>query len=167
MDPVSNANRIAQILRQRLLERARGRPSAAATGAQAGRADPLRELARAEGTPDRLLKRALVQSILDEQFNADVVGEARFQQVIERVTDALAADPEAQRLLTRRVEDLKAEARRQAGAGVSGGPRPGRRRREQDSRDRYSGDKAGHSAPFGDIGRRGRAPVHPPRPDRP
>jgi hypothetical protein len=112
MDPVSNANRIAQILRQRLLERARGRPSTPAPGAQAGRADPLRELARAEGTPDRLLKRALVQSILNDQFSAEVVGEARFQQVIERVTDALAADPEAQRLLVRMVEDLKAEARR-------------------------------------------------------
>ena len=66
MDPVSNANRIAQILRQRLLERARGRPSTPAPGAQTGRVDPLRELARAEGTPDRLLKRALVQSILDD-----------------------------------------------------------------------------------------------------
>ncbi len=33
----------------------------------------------------------------------------RFQQVIERVIDALAADPEAQRLLARMVEDLKAE----------------------------------------------------------
>jgi len=86
---------------QRLLERARGRPAAGGSGASAGRADPLRELAQSEGLPERQLKRALVQSILDDQFGSDVTGEARFQQVIDRVTDALEADPQAGRLLTR------------------------------------------------------------------
>jgi hypothetical protein len=113
MDPISNTGRITQILRQRLLDNAKklgaGKSDA---GAGAARSDTLWALAQTEGLPNRQLKRALVQSILDEQFGPEVAGEARFQQVIDRVTDALEADPDTEKLLTRITSDLKAVAKR-------------------------------------------------------
>lgn len=75
------------------------------------RADPLRELACADGGPDRQPKRAMVQSILGDQFGAEVTRVAKFQQVVDRVTDALEVDAEPGRLLTRMTGELRTAAR--------------------------------------------------------
>lgn len=116
MDPVSQANRLAQVLRQRLLERAKaggaGKAQAGRSGAGQAAPDPLHELARSDDASEHQLHRALVQDILTDQFGAKAVNEAKFQQVVGRVTEALEQEPEAARLLARIAADVRAAARR-------------------------------------------------------
>lgn len=112
MDPVSNVDRLVLLLRQRLAER-----SASASGrgpATARRANPraaIRELAAVDGADERPLRRALIQKLISESLGERLVNEAQFQQVVDRVTSAIEADPEAAKLLQRVVRELKAEAR--------------------------------------------------------
>lgn len=114
MDPVSNANRIAMLLRQRLQER-----SNAATGqdgVRSGGGAPARARGKGavhnpdaiEALDDRKLKRALIEDILADQFGQALLNDAKFQQVIDRVTEALDADSACGALLARAVSDLRA-----------------------------------------------------------
>jgi hypothetical protein len=114
MDPVSNANRIAMMLRARLQERAKAqgagragrseRHGANGTGAKGA----VRSAEAIEGLDDRRLKRALVEDILTDQFGTTLVNDARFQQMIDQVTDAIEADPEGASIFLRVVKDLRA-----------------------------------------------------------
>jgi hypothetical protein len=113
MDPVSNVDRLVLLLRQRLSERAatqRGGAAASRRRPQAP-ADMVRELAAVEGLDDRRLRRALIQSLLADAFGKQVVNEAQFQQVVDRVTQTLEEDPAMARLLHRVVGDLRTAAR--------------------------------------------------------
>lgn len=114
MDPVSNANRIAMMLRARLQERAK---SAAAE--RSGRRDlpgtadaPKKGAVPGAGTigglDDRRLKRALVENILADQLGPSLINDARFQQVVDQVADAIEADSEGAALLARTIADLRA-----------------------------------------------------------
>ncbi|KSB91876.1 hypothetical protein AS593_07580 [Caulobacter vibrioides] len=98
MDPISNAERLALILRQRLLERARRQASSSATERTpqrpaASQTAPLEGLA----LPER--RRALISAVLLEQFGAEFANEARFHQVVARVCEALESDPQTVRLV--------------------------------------------------------------------
>jgi hypothetical protein len=116
MDPISNVDRLAMLLRQRLAERSKadarradGRRSAERPAA--GQPPAVEALASAEGVGERQLRRAVVENILADQLGQGLRNEARFQQVVERVTDALADDPGTARLLNRVVEDMRRGAR--------------------------------------------------------
>ena len=61
--------------------------------------------------PDPDLQRAFVQSLLTEQFDRRLINDARFQQVVDRVTDALGEDEGTSRLLGRMMDELRASAR--------------------------------------------------------
>lgn len=113
MDPISNVDRLVLLLRQRLSERsATNRGSAAASRRTSPPpADMVRELAAVEGMDERHLRRALIQNLLSDAFGKGVVNEAQFQQVVDRVTHAIEADPETARLLQRVVGDLRTAAR--------------------------------------------------------
>jgi hypothetical protein len=114
MDPVSNANRIAMLLRQRLQERSRG--AAAERGgrkAASGAGDTARKAglhgAGAVGAlDDRRLKRAVIENILADQFGIGLINDARFQQVVDQVTDTIEADGDGASLLAKAVVDLRA-----------------------------------------------------------
>jgi hypothetical protein len=109
---ISNVDRLVLLLRERLAQRtkvARG----ATRGASPVRASPaemIRELAAVEGMDERLLRRTLVQNLLLDSFGETVVYDAQFQQVVERVTQTIEADPKTAELLQRMVRELKAEA---------------------------------------------------------
>lgn len=117
MDPVSNANRIAMLLRARLQERSKANAAArpARSGpedaAQAARKGAVRGAEAIEGLDDRRLKRALIEDILKDQFGTALVNDARFQQVVDQVTDAIEADADGAAIFSRVVEDLRAGAR--------------------------------------------------------
>ena len=117
MEPISNVDRLILLLRQRLQERSK---SAAAAPGAARRAsgdaaktglDSIRALAGVDEIGDRQLGRALVQNILADQFGREVINDAQFQQVVDRVAETIQGDPGAAKLLAGIVQDLRASAR--------------------------------------------------------
>ena len=117
MEPISNVDRLVLLLRQRLQERSR-LTGAARTSARSGAQDPpavgfdnVQALAAVQGVDDRQLRRALIQNILADNLGPKLLNEARFQQVVDRVTETIEGDDGASRLLDRVVGELRAAAR--------------------------------------------------------
>jgi len=115
MDPICNVDRLGILLRQRLLERSkaaglkRGASTTRNETPLTGRA-AVQALAAVEGIDDRQLKRALIQNILSDQLGGELINEAQFQQVVDRVTNALESEQETARLLNRVVGELRSSA---------------------------------------------------------
>lgn len=113
MEPISNIDRVVLLLRQRLQERARlsGQKTARKDhDAGASGLDNVQALAAVDGVDDGQLGRALIQGILVEQFGSEVINDAKFQQVVDRVTETLAADESGSALLARMVAELRGAA---------------------------------------------------------
>lgn len=112
MDPVSNASRIAMLLRARLQERAKS--GAAARTGQRGSADAaarkgaVRGADVIEGLNDRRLRRALIENILADQLGTGLVNDAKFQLVVDQVTETIEGDGDGALLLARAIADLRA-----------------------------------------------------------
>jgi hypothetical protein len=117
MDPISNVDQLVLLLRQRLAERSR-----AASSGKTGQVRSARETASAEvdsahalaaidGVDERQLKRALIQNILADQLGGALLNDAQFQQVVDRVTETIDAEPETSRLLSLVVLELRASVR--------------------------------------------------------
>lgn len=114
MEPISNIDRLVLLLRQRLQERSKMAPSKLAQRRgerPASGLDNVQALAGVDGVDDHQLSRALVQSILVDQFGTGVINDAKFQQLIDRVTETLVEDAAASSLLARMVGELRASAR--------------------------------------------------------
>ncbi len=116
MDPVSNIDGLVLLLRQRLQERqsaaqaSKGERRRSGDRAPVGR-EAVRALAAIHGVDDRPVARALLQSILADQFGEELINEPEFQQVVDRVADTMTQDPSAARLLARMVTELRNQAR--------------------------------------------------------
>jgi hypothetical protein len=112
MDPVSNASRIAMLLRARLQERAKSgaaaRPGHRDSADAASRKDAVRGADAIEGLDDRRLRRALIENILADQLGAGLVNDAKFQQVVDQVTETIEGDGDGALLLARAIADLRA-----------------------------------------------------------
>jgi hypothetical protein len=115
MTSISSVDRLVLILRERLTQRTRTksseRPSVGQQGAAPPGPDAIHALAAIASVDDHQLKRALVQGVLVESLGAHLINEARFQQVVEQVANALEADPSTGRLLDRFVKDLRSGVR--------------------------------------------------------
>lgn len=116
MESVANVDRLVVLLRQRLQERARasgaGRKGGReAAGRAAGGLARVQEMAAVDGVDDHQLGRALIQSILADQFGPELINETKFQQVVDQVTETLEAEAEPAKLLRRVVGELRASAR--------------------------------------------------------
>jgi hypothetical protein len=115
MDPVSpNVERMAALLRQRLMEREKLRKAGENAGAGQARGavgsravSPLLELGGLDATR---LERALIENILVEGLGSDMINEARFQQVVDRVTHSLRSDPGTAALLSKMASEVRAAA---------------------------------------------------------
>jgi len=106
MDPISNADRLAQILRQRLEEQRRATKAGTSPAARGGGARAPSAIARTE--QDHLLRRSVIQDILAEHFGTALLRDPKFQRVIDRVTETLEDDEQGARLLDEMVADLRA-----------------------------------------------------------
>ncbi len=114
MDPISQIDQLVLILRQRIQERSKtagARGKAAARDAAPASVDSLKALAAVDAVDDHQLRRALIQNILADQFGRGLVNDPKFQQVVERVTEALEGDETGAVLLDRLVGELRAAAR--------------------------------------------------------
>jgi hypothetical protein len=110
MDPISNADRLVLILRQKLQERAKGARAGQTKkrdGAATTKTSGLRELAAIEGIDERPLRRAFIQNLLADQLGPELINDAQFQQVVSRVTDAIEDDPASSKLLSRLIGELR------------------------------------------------------------
>jgi hypothetical protein len=113
MDPISNADRLVLLLRQKLQERAKagsaGKPGAKQASNVAGPAEPAGVHAPIpiEGADERPFRRAVIQNILADQLGPALMNDAQFQQVVSRVTDAIEEDTDASELLSRVIADLR------------------------------------------------------------
>ena len=111
MDPISNADRIAAMLQQKLRERTRSAaPSAKAKPGTTRQVTPLetaRALSAIEGIDERQRRRMFIQTILTEQFGTALVNDAQFQQLIARVSQAIEEDEASATLLSELINDLR------------------------------------------------------------
>lgn len=113
MDPISNVDRLALILRERLRARvgAAGKrqertPSSPNSGPRGMAA--VNAVAALENADDNQLRRALIQNILADEFGAERINEPKFQQLVARVTSALADEPATSALMEEVLQDLRA-----------------------------------------------------------
>lgn len=114
MEPISNVDRLVLLLRQRLQERerAKGVPKTAGRKPQgSGGVEAARALAAIGDVDERHLRRALIQGLLSDQFGQGVVNDAKFQQVVDRVVDAIEGDEHGRALLDRISQEMRAAAR--------------------------------------------------------
>lgn len=102
------------LLRQRLQERSKS-AAAGRSGrrdlpgaADAPRKGGVRGASAIEALDDRRLKRALVENILVDQLGAGLINDAKFQQVVDQVTEAIESDTDGALLLARTIADLRA-----------------------------------------------------------
>jgi hypothetical protein len=112
MDPISGADQLVILLRQKLRERSRlaAREKTAPrtqTGGEPAGMQALQALTAVEGVDPQLLRRALVQNLMAEHFGQEMINDAQFQQIVGRVSDALAEDEDATALITRVLSELK------------------------------------------------------------
>ncbi len=116
MDPISNVDSLVLLLRQRLTERSRTASPATSGSRRQPRAAPdaadhLRAIAGVDGVNGRQLKRALVQSLLTEHFGAAFINDARFQLIVDQVTDTIEREPGPSKILAQVIRELQASAR--------------------------------------------------------
>jgi hypothetical protein len=113
MEPISNADRLVTLLRLKLEERAKSTGgSRAAAGTKPNASSPaepsgIRALAAIEGADERSLRRAVIQNLLADQFDAGLINDAQFQQIVTRVTEAIEEDPKGAGLLSRVIAELR------------------------------------------------------------
>jgi hypothetical protein len=114
MEAISHIDRLVIVLRQRMMERSKssvtGRKEKRSDSGTAGWVDNLHALAALERVDDHQLRRALVQNILADQFGSGFINDPKFQQVVERVTEALEADEAGSVLINRCVTELRLAA---------------------------------------------------------
>ena len=105
---------MVMVLRQRILERSKTIPKGRkgqAREASGTWIENLKALAAVEEVDDHQLRRAFVQNILADQFGHGLINETKFQQVVERVTEALEADESGSALINRFVAELRNPAK--------------------------------------------------------
>lgn len=113
MDPVSGADQLVILLRQKLRERARtsAKDKVAARGQAGGEPAGLQTvqaLVSVEGVDQGLLRRALVQNLMAEHFGQEMINDAQFQQIVSRVTGLIEEDADASALVVQVLSELKA-----------------------------------------------------------
>jgi len=111
MEPVSNTDRLVLLLRRKLEERAKS-AGASRSSARSGQGvvtgrSAVRALAAAKGVDERQVRRAVIQSILADQLGPELMNDAKFQQIVSRVNDAITEDQRASSLLSRLIQDLR------------------------------------------------------------
>jgi hypothetical protein len=110
MDPISQVDQLAMILRQRILDHSTPRTAKtkkAGAEARSSWVANLKALAATEAVNDHQLRRALVQSILAEQLGQGLLNEMKFQRIVDRVTEALEADKAGATLLSQCITELR------------------------------------------------------------
>lgn len=113
MDPISNADRLVALLREKLLERGQSAQLAKQQRATSPKLVPaqasgIRAYAAIKDADEQKLRRAFLQNLLADQLGTALMNDSRFQQIVSRVHEAIDDDPSARELLAMVVADLRA-----------------------------------------------------------
>ncbi len=116
MDPVSNADRVIRILREQLERKSKTRvdgkskPSTVDLVEQGNArvAATVGSMAR-QGLDDSALQRLIVEHLLVEQFGSQLVNDAKFQQIVDRVMNMIMTDKRTRSLLDQSLVQLRAD----------------------------------------------------------
>ncbi len=113
MDPISNADRLVRLLRQKLEERSQTGKKQKTSEKQPVRLDGLEhvravagEIAQA-GADDQQLNRLLIEQLLSDQFGPGLINEPRFQQIVEQVSEMMSGDPAISALLSQATAEIR------------------------------------------------------------
>lgn len=116
MTRISNVDQILVLIQAHLerLEKSKksarsGKTRRPATTARAP-LERVRELAAADSASQAELGRALLAALLSQEFGDELAADVRFQDLVDRVNDTIAADQNASALLQRAVTQLTAPA---------------------------------------------------------
>jgi hypothetical protein len=113
MEPIANTDRLVMLLRQKLQERVkavrtgRGGANQKEPRSSASEIGGLEAVAALAGVDDSHFRRAVIHSLLADQFGPDLINEAQFQQIVSRVTDMITGDEAASGLLDQVVAELR------------------------------------------------------------
>ncbi len=115
MNPVSNTDRIVRQIRQRLEERSK---AAIATKTNSADRIPLRGSAAVKaitspianaGVEENHLQRLIVEQLLVEEFGVKLANDAKFQQIIDRVTQSMVTDVSVKSLMREVIDQIRLE----------------------------------------------------------
>jgi hypothetical protein len=113
MDAISNTDRFVILLRQKLAKRAETkelrRTEKTVSRAPAGR-DGIRAIsgrAARAGANDKILRRTIIEQLLADRFGSALINEARFQEIVDQVTELMASDPSLSSLFTSVVAEIR------------------------------------------------------------
>lgn len=109
MDPISNADNIVRLLRQKLQERSKAVAKGAAVQEKGKDAVGISAVLRlaTEGVDERQLRRALVQSLLVDHLGPSLLNDAQFQQIVSRVASAIEEDADSLNLMAQVLAQLR------------------------------------------------------------
>src|SRR5215813_14164373 len=98
MDPISNADRLATLLRQKLREREKAQASKSSAAGPRQAPEPpqqaagIKAIMAADNVDERAVRRAVIQNILADQLGPAFINDAQFQQVVTRVAETIEDD---------------------------------------------------------------------------
>ncbi|WP_271166301.1 hypothetical protein ACETKC_07545 [Brevundimonas intermedia] len=104
---MSAVDRLVLMLRQRLQARSRVRGGARPRAGASTAKSTLQALNLAE-IEDAALQRVVIQSALLDHFGPEMMNDARFQQMVNRVVETIVADPSGRRLMDQATRELRA-----------------------------------------------------------
>jgi hypothetical protein len=111
MDPISNSDRLMAVLRHRLRERygsaARGPLGDRKADGSLESAKGLEAIALLADADLPQMRRACIQALLSDQFGAELLNDAGFQQIVTRVTDTISNDEQTAGLLDRIIQEIR------------------------------------------------------------
>jgi hypothetical protein len=111
MEPISGADRLLALLRQKLEERARagnaGKTRRKPSGGRQAEPAGIQAFAAIEGNDEQQLRRAFMQHLLADHFGPALINDASFQQLVSRVTDSINDHEPASKLLARLIAELR------------------------------------------------------------
>lgn len=116
MARINNVDQVLILLQAHLERLEKKKKSSAPTAARPAKTansartslDRLQALAATEAMSEDDLGRALISALLSQEFGPDVGGDLAFQQIVDQVAKAVAADPNASALMRRAILQLVA-----------------------------------------------------------
>lgn len=106
MEPITAVDRLVLMLRQRLQARERIR-GAARSGTGASKATKGLQALDISEIKDSALERAIIQNLLVDHFGQGMMNDARFQQMVSRVTQTIINDPNGRVLMDQVTREVR------------------------------------------------------------